>query len=309
MKTMRTIIILLIVIVIIAAIVIFWSHASVTAPTTIPVQPIASFMYQCDGGKTIAAQYYNGTSTPSTSSTTPPTPGGSVALVLSDGRSMTLPQTISADGARYASSDGTFVFWSKGNTAFIEEGATQQQTYSNCIQVVADPGGLPQVYENGTLGFSIRYPSGYTSDASYQYTEMGPGKSINGVKFTIDPSVATGTNLASDSYISVEQIPNEQNCSANLFLDTGAPTQVSTVSTVTDNGTTYSVASSTGAGAGNRYDETVYAIPGTDPCIAIRYWIHYGVIQNYPAGSVQQFDENALDQQFDTIRRTLTIGQ
>ena len=84
--------------------------------------------------------------------------------------------------------------------------------------------------------------------------------------------------------------------------------QVST-STITDNGTIYSVASSTGAGAGNRYEETVYALPGTNPCVAVRYFIHYGVIENYPAGTVQAFNQPALLATFDAIRRTLVIVQ
>ncbi|MDE2078863.1 MAG: MliC family protein [Patescibacteria group bacterium] len=62
----------------------------------------------------------------------PPTPGGSVAITLSDGRAMTLPQTISADGARYANADESFIFWSKGNGAFVMEG--NATTYANCVQ-------------------------------------------------------------------------------------------------------------------------------------------------------------------------------
>jgi len=54
-----------------------------------------------------------------------------VDLKLSDGRALALPQTISASGARYAKADESFVFWNKGDTAFImEDGAT---TYEGCI--------------------------------------------------------------------------------------------------------------------------------------------------------------------------------
>ena len=54
-----------------------------------------------------------------------------VKLLLSDGRTMTLPHALSADGARYANPDESFVFWNKGNGAFItEEGTT---TYSGCV--------------------------------------------------------------------------------------------------------------------------------------------------------------------------------
>jgi membrane-bound inhibitor of C-type lysozyme len=290
-----------------------WELYAHFTPASSPVsaQPIAEAMYQCNDNKTIDATYYAGTSTPSTNPNTPPTPGGSVKVSLSDGRSFTLPQTVSADGARYSNGDPnvqgseTFVFWSKGNGALVLEN-NQDQTYTGCIEIAKDPGGLPQVYESGQNGFSMRYPSGYSVDEAYKYQEMGPGKSISGVKFTIDPSVATGTNLSSDSYFSVEQIPQTQNCSARLFLDLA---NGGSVSTTTDNGVDYSVASSTGAGAGNRYEEWVYAIPGTNPCVGIRYFVHYGVLQNYPAGSVKEFDQASLLNTFDSMRRTLILNQ
>jgi hypothetical protein len=74
-----------------------------------------------------------------------------------------------------------------------------------------------------------------------------------------------------------------------------------------DQGVTYSVSSSMGAGAGNRYEETVYALVGTRPCFAVRYFVHYGAIENYPSGTIQQFNKQALLKEFDSIRRTLVI--
>jgi len=55
-----------------------------------------------------------------------------VDLILSDDRNLSVPRAISASGARYAKADETFVFWNKGDTAFITEGADFQQTYSSC---------------------------------------------------------------------------------------------------------------------------------------------------------------------------------
>jgi len=54
-----------------------------------------------------------------------------VSLVLSDGRELNLNQTISGSGARYANSDESFVFWNKGNGAFIEENGVT--TYEDCV--------------------------------------------------------------------------------------------------------------------------------------------------------------------------------
>lgn len=266
-------------------------------------EPIADVSYMCNAGKTIEAKYYQGESKPSPGPDQPPIPGGSVSVALSDGRSYHLSQTISADGIRYANADEAFVFWSMGNGALVLEN-DQEKSYIGCIKVVDNPGGLPQVYESGSQGFSLRYPPDYTVDESYRYQEFGPDHEIAGVKFTIPSSVTEGTNLASDSYFSIEQIPQASACTADRLLDRGPREKATTIS---DSGTDYSFASTTGAGAGNRYEETVYALPGTNPCIAVRYFIHYGVIENYPPGAVKQFDEAALKAQFDAIRRTLTI--
>jgi membrane-bound inhibitor of C-type lysozyme len=95
--------------------------ALLAAPSAAAQQPAPPQTLQarfaCDDGKTIDATFVN-------------TGGGSVQLGLSDGRSLTLPQTRSGSGARYANKGETIVFWNKGDTAFIDEGG--KQTYRNC---------------------------------------------------------------------------------------------------------------------------------------------------------------------------------
>lgn len=59
-------------------------------------------------------------------------------LTLSDGRILTLPQTISADGARYANPDESFVFWSKGSGATIVEDGWQN-SYTGCTTEAPNP--------------------------------------------------------------------------------------------------------------------------------------------------------------------------
>ena len=74
--------------------------------------------FACKGGKSIAATFAP----------------DSVALKLSDGRSLTLPQAMSGSGARYANADETLVFWNKGDAAFITEGPGEgKETYSGCV--------------------------------------------------------------------------------------------------------------------------------------------------------------------------------
>lgn len=168
------------------------------------------------------------------------------------------------------------------------------------------------VYEDTALGFRLRLPTEISStgndllyrvDTAYEYTARGPGAAIAGVKFTIPPSMAAGTNLSRDSYISVEQLPPGESCDAAAFMaDPSAKSR-----RVTEGAVSYSVASSADAAVGNRYEETVYARADSSPCIAVRYFIHYAAIENFPEGSVKQFDKAALLQEFDQIRRTLAL--
>ena len=79
--------------------------------------PVPTAVFKCDGGKTIDATFY----------------ADSVDLKLSDGRSMKVPQAMSASGARYANKDETFVFWNKGDTAFVTEGKDGKETFSGCV--------------------------------------------------------------------------------------------------------------------------------------------------------------------------------
>jgi len=78
-------------------------------------EPISSAIYRCNDNKFIIADYFD----------------EEVTLRLSDNRLIMLPQTISASGVRFADENEVFVFWNKGETAFIDE--LGEQTFSNCI--------------------------------------------------------------------------------------------------------------------------------------------------------------------------------
>lgn len=287
-------------------------EVSVEEPNSPAPEMVGSATYMCRGDMGIGAIFYE---TPSNNAPAvpgqPPVPTGSVSLALPSGEVLALSQTISADGARYANAGESFIFWSKGNGAIVLEN-NEEKTYVNCIAVKPESAeaNLPGVYANGSLGFSLRLPSisasgtdGYTVDESFK-NQLSPDKIIYGVKFTIPLANATGTNLSRDSYLSVEQIPNTDSCTADIFFD---GTHGS--STLQDGDTTYSYATSSNAGAGNRYEEFVYALPGTNPCVAVRYMVHYSVFENYPEGAVKEFDFPSVIKEFDTIRHTLVVNQ
>jgi membrane-bound inhibitor of C-type lysozyme len=92
--------------------------------------PVATVSYGCAQGKTLVAEYFDGPAR--TAPDGRPIPGGRVVLTLTDGKRLSLPQTLSGSGIRYANEGESFVFWSKGDTAFVEEGPNQTVTYKDC---------------------------------------------------------------------------------------------------------------------------------------------------------------------------------
>src|SRR3989344_3246773 len=159
-----------------------------------------------------------------------------------------------------------------------------------------------------TSTFTIAYPSTYSVDDAHAYDQF-EGKSIAGVKFTIPESETVGTNLSSDTHLSVESLPRAQNCTGDIYIVPNVKAVDLTVGS-----TTYSVATSTGAAAGNIYEEQVFAIKDSKPCTAVRYFIHSSNIGNFaPAEgestSVKEFDRSALLRAFDEIRDSLVLGQ
>ncbi len=245
--------------------------------------------FSCEQGKTIAAVFYK----------------TKVDLTLSDGRKLTLPQATAASGARYANANESFVFWNKGNTAYITEGESepQAQSYTNCVSSSNTGTQVDEttIYAYTPLGFSIRYPKSYSLNESYMYQGLGE-EAIPGIKVSVPAALSEETNLSSDSGVSIEYVPNAPDCSGSIFLY-GNPA----ATTQNDGGVTYSVVSDAGAGAGNQYEEKVYALAGQNPCIAVRYFIHSTQISNYPAGSKKLFDKTKLLAEFDAIRRSLTL--
>lgn len=131
MKTFVSVIILIIVIVLGWLLLRHPGQAPVQQASNAPV-PSAVAHYSCDKGKFIDAAFFNGTSTPVVQPGQPPQPTGTADVSLDGGATTTLRQTISADGARYASADESFVFWSKGNQALIMRNNSMDLTYTNC---------------------------------------------------------------------------------------------------------------------------------------------------------------------------------
>jgi hypothetical protein len=161
-----------------------------------------------------------------------------------------------------------------------------------------------RIYGDTKLGFSIAYPKRWRSDRAHVYPTPIDGARIAGVAFIIPLNLAVHTNLSTDTYLSVESLPSASTCKASAFLAT-----TDTERSEDQGALHWSVSTSGDAGAGNFYDETVYALKDSRPCLAIRYFIHSTNVDNYPAGTVKQFDKTGLVKLFDRIRSTFALSQ
>jgi hypothetical protein len=159
-----------------------------------------------------------------------------------------------------------------------------------------------RTFGDAKLRFSIAYPSGWIVDAHYVYPERLNGTELHGVSFTVPERFGAGTNLAADTHLAVESMPGAAHCDASLFLDSPQDEL-----TENDGGHSWSVATGGDAGAGNFYEETVYALTDSAPCLAVRYFIHYTNVANYEPGTIKEFDRRALVTMFDRIRSTLDL--
>jgi len=111
----------------------------------LPLSLITQVDYSCNNNKTINAAFYKGEEK-AVQPGEMPIPSGSARIVLSDGRNFDLLQTISADGARYANSDESFIFWSKGDGALILEN-DEEKDYVGCMILAKE--GIKVISPNG----------------------------------------------------------------------------------------------------------------------------------------------------------------
>ncbi len=283
----------------------FGSNVQTTATTTVATTTatvINSVNYSCEGGKSIAAAFTQ----------------NAVALTLSDGRSLNLPQAISGSGIRYemiatstsAPTSTDIVFWSEGNNAFMTENSSS--TYENCLAGTVTPGAGSNTFTDAAKTFSFSYPSdlsvtgsgvGYTQDWMVNATTSG----MILAQVLVPQSYLPGTNFGDAKFTVGTSADPSAVFTCLTYNEAGA--RASTSTSVTLSGTTYAEFHSSDAGAGNRYDTTSYRVSRNSQCYAIEYTVHYSVFENYPKGTVKQFDEAALTAKLDSIARSFVFLQ
>ena len=224
----------------------------------------------------------------------------SVALALSDGRDLALPQVQSGSGIRYEkkATDGTDVtFVSKGSDAFLEENGSI--TYSDCLAGATTSTSGGTTFTDSSSTFSFKYAPPLTVSGG-------------GIGYTTDWMVnATTSGLV----LATVSLPQSFEASTNfqgakLIVGTSAdPNAVATCLTsgtsITINGTVYKTSEMSDAGAGNFYDTTSYRTVRDSQCYVIQYTIHTTNIGNYsPDQGITAYDKTKITNELEGVVRS-----
>ncbi len=167
--------------------------------------------------------------------------------------------------------------------------------------VVEEPVATDLTFASSTMGFALTYPAEFILDEQFAYTGVSAEKPIYGVKFGVPTSMTQGTNLSSESGVSVEVLPRANNCTGDIYLLANVRARAETEGAVT-----YSVASSTVTEDGETTEEIVYAYPSSEPCIAVRYFLQSSEVDATATGT-RAFDRSATVAAFDAIRRSVVV--
>ncbi len=292
--TFRKIVFYIVIIILLVIVGYSIDHKSVVAPVVppAPAAPVAisTATFACDGGSTIAANFYT----------------GSVDLTLSDGRKLTLPQVMGADGAQYR--QGDIFFANKGDQAFMEENGTN--TYNNCITGTAGTtaDGRKVFGDQGKL-FTFTYPQAFTiAGGGIGYTENWKTNTDGTLglilaQVNVPQSYQPKTNFVDATFTVGTSV--DPKAIASCLKDSSAGTAKSAV---TINGIKYEKFVSTDAGAGNRYETTSYRTVQNDQCFALEYTIHYTELANFGTGSgVAAFNSVQVHTDLDSIVQSFTF--
>ena len=135
------------------------------------------------------------------------------------------------------------------------------------------------VYQDPAGKFSLSYPKDFVFESSSTNSIFAKG-----VSFVVPELMATGTNLSKDSRIYVE------------------------TKDLTNGTSTCENSTSSDAGAGNFYENTIYSVKASSSCISLDLFIHSTNIGNYTPGTIKEFDRAKLFAIFFSILQSLKIN-
>ncbi|MFN8411545.1 MAG: hypothetical protein U0Z26_04075 [Anaerolineales bacterium] len=157
-------------------------------------------------------------------------------------------------------------------------------------------------YHNPSTGLSITYPDSFAPVLPpFGNYKIKPELTLQ----LIDTSSLYKTNLgeayifissSSDSQVVATCTESNQNAEGEQILGNESL-----------NGFTFVHSSSTGAGAGNYYDQDIHRMVNNNVCYEVIFFMHSSNIGNYVDGTVKEFNRDDLMKKFNDVFSTFTI--
>lgn len=223
-----------------------------------------------------------------------------VTLRLLDGRTITLPQTLSGSGVRYESGEMTFV--TKGDYGTFSENSTT--SYTDCILGIDES----NTFTDGSHRFSFRHTNDMTisgGSAVYDtnWRNNVPTLGQRMVVGTISRDVQPLTNFAGAIFtVGTSADPD-------AVRDCLIPTNGEVAKGVaTINAVAYQKFILGDAAAGNYYDTTSYRTLRDEQCYAVEYTIHSTNIGNYdPSQGIKEYNTHAVVSVLELAAQSFTF--
>ena len=179
-------------------------------------------------------------------------------------------------------------------------------TVSPLTTTTTIPGIIPGVasvrYEDKQFGFSLDRPQNSTIETQ-GFGAYLPLTQTPMVAITLPKELFEGTNLIEAGvYIGTSSSP----AIASKWNLPSAESGEVPAGTIEVNGTSFAVFTSTGAAAGNIYEERVYRALRNATCFEIVELLHSGNIDNYEAGVVA-FDRGRFQSYLEAIVQTFSF--
>ncbi|MCL5733990.1 MAG: hypothetical protein M1274_00130 [Actinobacteria bacterium] len=190
---------------------------------------------------------------------------------------------------------------SSGPTTSEQNGTSLPSTTTTLGQIL--PGVDTVRYEDEKLGFSIGRPasSPVLTKGFEQYLPLTQTPVIG---FTLTPELFQGTNLIDAGvYIGA----SADKAIVDKWDQPVADSGEESVAKTKINGLEFAVFTSTGAAAGNIYDQKVYRVVNDGTCFEIVELLHSGNIANYEKGKAVEFDKAEFQGYLEAMVQTFSF--
>ena len=195
-----------------------------------------------------------------------------------------------------------FIYDSQGAAPMPPASSTATSTTAALPVII--PGTPSVIYEDPQSGFSMYYPSTALLETA-GFEGYLPLTQSPVIAFTLNTDMFQGTNLGEAGvYVGATSSPAIVADCMNPSSDAG---ETQATSSQTINGTAFSVFDSTGAAAGNIYQEKAFRTVENGSCFEIVELLHSSQIGNYPPGKVVAFDQAKFSSILDAMVATFAF--